>query len=202
MEFRDPLLPDFARRTLANLQLIEDHDRREGQIGVPEEERSAFPVSALVNSLLGLIVFPKEEYAARLPNPTLDELIADGWPQPEISYPVPICSADNRRRARRPAPCTGEGCACPNHLLPQRDERHSQCRTLHQLIRTLRNGIAHFGIEFISEPSSDRQVRSIVGLRVWNTCDKCLSRTVQVQLTVAELRVLARKYAELVAQHE
>lgn len=71
------LLADFAKRTRHNLQLIRE-------VQASESEKQAFEVTQLINSMLGLLVFPKERYLDDLPDKTLDELRTEGWPIPEV----------------------------------------------------------------------------------------------------------------------
>lgn len=73
----DKLLADFAKRTRHNLQLIRE-------IQADQSERKAFEVTQLINSMLGLLVFPKERYLDDIPHKTLDELRNEGWPIPEV----------------------------------------------------------------------------------------------------------------------
>lgn len=69
MEYAD-LLKDFVARTRSNLKLT-DSLPRQGEI-------EFFEVTQLINSLLGLIVLPRERLDA-LPNTPLERLDAD-WP--------------------------------------------------------------------------------------------------------------------------
>jgi hypothetical protein len=71
MDYAD-LIPDFVRRTLANLDLV----KRAAAAGDP----SAFEVTQLWNSLLGLVVAPREKDVGSLPRTRLPELYAQGWP--------------------------------------------------------------------------------------------------------------------------
>lgn len=71
MEYQEQFIVDFARRTRANLEFIE----RAGKDGA-----SVFEVTQLANSLLGLLVFPKERYIQSIPHTPLSELAAQGWP--------------------------------------------------------------------------------------------------------------------------
>jgi hypothetical protein len=73
----EKLLADFARRTLHNLRLIRE-------IQTMEPEREAYEVTQLINSMLGLLVFPKERYLNDIPPKTLDELKREGWPIPDV----------------------------------------------------------------------------------------------------------------------
>ena len=78
----EDLIADFARRTHANLQTI----RRLAQEG---GETPAFEVTQLVNSMLGLLVFPQQRYLDRIPETPIADLSKDGWPIPKVigNYP-------------------------------------------------------------------------------------------------------------------
>jgi hypothetical protein len=69
------VIRDFARRTQTNLAAIEKL-RKEGH--------KVYEATQLVNSVLGLLVFPQQEYIDRIPNTPLDELIRQGWPVPNV----------------------------------------------------------------------------------------------------------------------
>ncbi len=71
------LLADFASRTLHNLELIRKFHKT-------QPKRKAYEVTQLINSMLGLLVFPKEQYLDDIPDKTLEELKAEGWPIPEV----------------------------------------------------------------------------------------------------------------------
>jgi hypothetical protein len=76
LEYRD-VIGDFAKRTLTNLQLVE---RVAADGADPAHE-----FTQLINSMLGLLVFPTEEYYTRIPRTSLDQLRADGWPVPKAT---------------------------------------------------------------------------------------------------------------------
>lgn len=67
----DRVVQDFARRTYTNLVVI----RR-----LREEGESVYEVTQFVNSLLGLLVFPKERFFQSIPTINRGQLIQDGWP--------------------------------------------------------------------------------------------------------------------------
>jgi hypothetical protein len=71
MEYSD-LITDFAERTLDNLDLVKR--------AVADGDPDAYEVTQLWNSLLGLIVAPREMDVRRLPRIRLTELHAAGWP--------------------------------------------------------------------------------------------------------------------------
>ncbi len=81
MEYKN-LVRDFAERTLKNLEAIEtaiEHD--------PDSE--VFEVTQLINSMLGLLVFPQQRFFDRIPETSLNELRANGWPIPAMTGSPP-----------------------------------------------------------------------------------------------------------------
>jgi hypothetical protein len=79
MLYKD-LVRDFAHRTKKNLEAIETLKRRDVEV---------FDVTQLVNSMLGLLVFPKEKYVDKIPDIPLQELREAGWPIPEVTGKFP-----------------------------------------------------------------------------------------------------------------
>ena len=77
--------------------------------------------------MLGLLVFPQQEYVDSIPRTPLEELRRDGWPIPRVIG------------------------------------QFQQVTDLNQLIRYLRNAVAHFNIEFVGDGESNIKI-----LRVWN----------------------------------
>ena len=71
MNYQDKV-GDFAKRTQVNLGRIEK-SRIDGE--------EVFEATQFINSLLGLIVFPKEKYYFSIPEIPLDELVENGWPR-------------------------------------------------------------------------------------------------------------------------
>lgn len=80
----EELVKDFARRTLDNLVFIERH------IDGSDTALPPFEVTQLINSLLGLVVFPKESLKD-IPDTSLNELKSNGWLLPEI-HPEAKCT--------------------------------------------------------------------------------------------------------------
>lgn len=74
MEY-ESIVSDFAKRTRINLETLR---------AVQQEGRQVYEVTALVNSLLGLLVFPQQQFMDRIPETPLAELHALGWPVPRI----------------------------------------------------------------------------------------------------------------------
>ena len=81
MEYKN-IVKDFARRTRSNLNLIKSLQERDPGIEVYE-------VTQLVNSMLGLLVFPQQRYVDEIPKTPLRDLKEQGWPIPRVvgNYP-------------------------------------------------------------------------------------------------------------------
>jgi len=200
MEYKD-VLADFAHRTLQNLAHIRRLEQEQRDCGVPLECLSAFPVTQQVNSLLGLVVFPKEGYKEHIPNKTLAELVAEGWPRLLITRPHPECVAE-RKPATRRAKCDDPNCSCVEHQLTARElarcqANHRECETLAQLIRVLRNGVSHFNIEL----HADSGTRQIDFIEVSNRCACCDQITTTIRLSVDDARQVAERYAQIIIEH-
>jgi hypothetical protein len=149
----DNLVLDFARRTKKNLEFIEEVVARSST----DSGHQVYEVTQLINSLLGLLVFPKERYYDDLPEIPLQDLVKDGWP--EI------------------------------RLLVGRFEP----KNLKQLMRYLRNGIAHHNIEFTSQDG-----KTISGLIIWNIRNKRIDW--KVELTLNDIRLIVYKFIELLEE--
>lgn len=145
----EDVIADFARRTKANLQIIRQLARQGGGT-------SAFEVTQLVNSMLGLLVFPQQGYINRIPEIPLADLVSKGWPIPEV---------------------IGD---------------HPQVSDLRQLVRMLRNAIAHFNLEF--EPGCDNEIKA---LKVWNTDPRTRKVTWKARLTVTDLEAITTRFIDL-----
>jgi hypothetical protein len=118
-----------------------------------------FEVTQLINSMLGLLVFPREEFVDRIPRIPLSELKSQGWPVPRV------------RMGFAPA------------------------ADLYELVRYLRNAIAHFNIEFIGD--GQNQIRTI---RVWNR-DRSGAKTWEADLGIDELHKIAERFTDLLLEH-
>jgi len=75
------LVADFAERTSSNLAAI----RRMRANG----DAQVFEVTALINSMLGLLVLPHESYVRSIPAIPLHDLRSQGWPVPRVIEPFP-----------------------------------------------------------------------------------------------------------------
>jgi hypothetical protein len=140
----------FARRTKANLAAIE-------RLHANGEE--VYEVTQLVNSMLGLLVFPQQEFVDRIQETPLEQLRKDGWPVPEV------------RGVFR------------------------QVSDLRQLIRYLRNAIAHFNVLFLDDGQS--QIR---GLRVWNENQN--GKNWEAELSTDDIRGIAERFIKLLETQE
>lgn len=69
------LVEDFARRTRENLR----HIRQLKNCGA-----EVYEVTALVNSLLGLLIFPQQRYFLTIPETPIADLERQGWPIPRV----------------------------------------------------------------------------------------------------------------------
>ena len=73
MEYTD-LVKDFVSRTRANLEFIRNQDK----------SSDVYEVTQLINSMLGLLVFPQQKYINEIPETPLQELEKEGWPMPKM----------------------------------------------------------------------------------------------------------------------
>ena len=71
MKYSPQFISDFARRTLLNLDRIQQAEH--------DGESDVFPVTQLWNSLLGLIVLPRERDESLIPDLPTAAMWADGW---------------------------------------------------------------------------------------------------------------------------
>ena len=148
MEYKN-LVIDFAERTKQNNEML-----RKLQIENPNLE--FYEVTQLINSLLGLLVFPQQEYVDNIPKTPLDELEKLGWPIPKVVGDYP------------------------------------QVKNLNQLVRYLRNSIAHFNIKFINES------QKIAGLTVWNK--KGHEITWKATLTISDIEEITNRFVDLMLE--
>lgn len=74
MEYNE-LVEDFARRTRENLRQLRRLQASGAEI---------YEFTALVNSMLGLLVFPQQRYVDSIPETPVDELARQGWPIPRV----------------------------------------------------------------------------------------------------------------------
>jgi hypothetical protein len=143
------LVRDFALRTRANLETLKTLQRARSDL-------EFYEVTQLINSMLGLLVFPQQRYIDHIPEIALAELARDGWPIPKVegSYP--------------------------------------QVRNLRELVRYLRNAIAHCNLEFLSDDG-----QQISGLRVWNTDPRSGKTTWKARLTIDDIEKITTNFIQL-----
>jgi hypothetical protein len=147
----EEVIRDFAARTRKNLRVIED---------LHKQGLEVYEATQLINSTLGLLVFPQQEYVDRIPETPLDELRQNGWP-------VPRCRMGSDR-----------------------------VQNLNQLIRYLRNAVAHFNIAFIDDGQGQVHL-----LRVWNE-NPAGVKTWEAELSVSDLRGIAERFIDLLLSGE
>jgi len=145
----EDVIRDFAERTRKNLRAIE-HLLADGE--------EVYEVTQLVNSMLGLLVFPREEFIDRIPETSLIDLKRKGWPIPKVRSGFP------------------------------------QISNLKELVRYLRNAIAHFNIEFIGDGTN--QIRL---LRVWNI-NRMGAKTWEADLGLSDIRGIAERFTGLLLE--
>ena len=78
------VVQDFARRTLRNLEFIEKN-AASGEV---------FEATQLINSMLGLLVFPQQAFYDQIPVTPLAELEKQGWPPIRARGELPELPAD------------------------------------------------------------------------------------------------------------
>lgn len=145
------LVRDFALRTRKNLDALR---------AIQQSQSDVYEVTQLINSMLGLLVFPQQRYVHRIPQVSLDELYKQGWPIPKVVGDYP------------------------------------QVANLNQLVRYLRNAIAHFNLEFISDGFG-----KIQGLKVWNTDPRRGNIiTWRAELTIDDIEKITDKFIELLLE--
>jgi len=88
MDYQKEFIVDFAKRTRANLETIE-RDKGSG----------VYEVTQLLNSMLGLLVFPQQNYMDKIPETPWQDLVKSGWPEIKVIKGKP--SFDNLRQLIR-----------------------------------------------------------------------------------------------------
>jgi len=71
----EEVIQDFAQRTRKNLAAIEELQRNKEDV---------FEVTQLVNSCLGLLVFPQQKFMNQIPQTPCTQLDQQGWPIPKV----------------------------------------------------------------------------------------------------------------------
>lgn len=152
----ESLIHDFAKRTLANLDSLK-------LLKEQNPDMRFYEVTNLINSMLGLLIFPQQAFVNEIPPTPLSELESLGWPIPKVIG------------------------------------KFSQARDLNQLVRYLRNAIAHCNVKF---KAGDRD--EIIGLVVWNNDTKKPGKpkTWQAELTMDEVEKIIRQFVALILSKE
>ena len=167
MEY-DPsdVVGDFARRTKGNLHVIE---ALAGTHLGKKPEPKVWEFTQLVNSLLGLLVFPQQEWFDRLPETRLADLPERCWQNVRITI--------WERKHKKKGPFKGA----------------LKDKTFKELAICLRNSIAHFNAEF--EVDAQKEIRRV---RLWNIpeVDKPHVRDFEVVLDIVTLRQIAMTFIE------
>jgi len=144
------VVKDFAKRTKHNLRLIQEHHKKGNE---------AYEVTQLINSCLGLLVLPQQNFIRSIPETPIDKLIDDGW------------------------------------IIPTVDGNYPQVKDLNELMRYMRNAIAHCNIEFISD--SEDKLKSI---KIWNKNGK--KTTWIATLGLKELESLLDNFIKLILEEK
>ncbi len=74
MNYQD-VVKDFARRTRDNLIAVDQ---------LKAEGHNVYELTQLVNSMLGLLIFPQQKYVNKIPKTSLAVLAHAGWPIPRV----------------------------------------------------------------------------------------------------------------------
>lgn len=140
----------FAERTRKNLKRIDD---------AYTAHEDVHPVTQLVNSLLGLVVIPRERHlVSQLGKTDLEALVALGWPK--WTFEV------------------------------------GSCDTLEDLMRRLRNSIAHGHFEFSSEATELADVT--ISAEDYKSGGRVLCW--RAQITATDLKDFCLRFIDLVEQ--
>lgn len=151
MEYKN-IVQDFAIRTRKNLELLRAYQKEH-----PEEE--VYEVTQLINSMLGLLVFPKESFFNRIPPIPISTLFDQGWPVPKV---------------------VGD---------------YSQAKDFKEIIRYLRNAIAHKNLEFKSNEHGH-----IEGLYVWNKVGDQI--TWKAELSLEDIEGITNRLIEILTSNK
>jgi len=89
MEYTN-LVRDFASRTRSNLAFVQE---------AAKEGNEVYEVTQLINSMLGLLVFPEQRFYSKIPETKLSDLEKEGWPIPRVDGRYP--QVDNLRKLAR-----------------------------------------------------------------------------------------------------
>lgn len=154
------IVVDFVYRTRKNLEYIDEH--------INDPSVKIFETTQLINSMLGLLIFPEQRYFNNIPEISLKELLEQGWPRIEPTKRVK---------------------GSPDFV---------DCSNLKDLMKCLRNSIAHFNIKFLANEKDE-----IIGLRIWNIDlrKKTKPITWEADLSLYDLRLITFKFIELMESY-
>ncbi len=92
------ILSEFIKRSKDNLESIQKLANEEKLAGISEKDKSAFEVTQLINSLLGLVVLPQQRLFDKIPKTSFDNLRNAGWPS-DFLKPSTRNDLDNNLRS-------------------------------------------------------------------------------------------------------
>lgn len=141
-----PIL-DVMKRTIFNFEFIKKQASSEGP----------YEITQLINSFLGAMAHPWEQYKNELNNISLTEADKQGWPK------------------------------INKELSSDKDPKH-----LGDLLRLIRNGIAHGNIKYF--PDEDNEINV---LQIWNINHKSKKRDWGTLLTVDLMEIFLYKFVNL-----
>jgi hypothetical protein len=183
------LIRDFAVRTRANLTRIYDLAALED--GKEPESRTVFEVTQLINSMLGLLVFPKEAYEG-IPSTPISDLEESGYPciavqEVDASEGIPD-EATYKEHLDWDSNLEAHNCIVVRVL----SSAKRKCETLADLIHYMRNAIAHCHIKFFCDGNYE-----IVGIKVWNIPPKSSGKkNWEATMSIDQLRQFTLRFIE------
>ncbi len=162
------VVKDFAERTKVNLELIRDQKKPRNEI---------YEVTQLVNSMMGLLIFPKEKYwfnkihneETHIDKIKYSQAISLGWP---CINPVVYKH--------------------PTHYIDEEKSRFGN------EVSFIRNAFAHNNIDFISEETNidSKPATQIVAVELVNKHNGRI--TWQAILSIAQLEKIADVFLEII----
>lgn len=80
MEYnKDEMIQDYVARSVSNLSIIREAVR-DGKKG-PTRDANGYEVTQLINSMVAMVILPREKAFNQIPEKSFEDLGADGWPQ-------------------------------------------------------------------------------------------------------------------------